>query len=79
MWKRWQSLSGWSWLRGARVAALSAAAGLVALSLAGGLEEDYALRALFHVREAAPPPADVVVVAITGRPRVVRIMQVAKP
>jgi len=41
---------GWSWMRGARVAALSAAAGLVFLSLGGGLEETFGLGTLFRVR-----------------------------
>lgn len=66
MWTWPQTIGGtWSWLRGARVAAISAAAGLLALSpLFGGLEDDYGPRALFRVRGAVAPPAGVVIVAI---------------
>ena len=66
MWTWKPKASGaWSWLRGVRVAAISAAAGLLALSpLFGGLEEDYGLRALFRVRGPVPAPPEVVVVAI---------------
>ncbi len=47
---------GWSWLRGARVAALSAAAGLVALSpLGGGLEEHYGLGTVVSRARAERP------------------------
>jgi len=63
---RWQTFwRSWSWFRGARVAALSAAAGLVALSpLGGGFEEDYGLRPLFRVRGPSAAPSEVIVVAI---------------
>jgi adenylate cyclase len=55
----------WSWLRGARVAAISAAAGLLALSpLFGGLEAEYGPRLLFRVRGPAAAPAEIVIAAI---------------
>ena len=66
MWTRTPNVSGtWSWLRGARVAALCAAAGLVALSpLAGGLEETYGLGTLFRVRGPLYPPPGILIAAI---------------
>jgi adenylate cyclase len=54
----------WSWLRGARVAALSAAAGLLFLSFAGDLEGTYGLGTLFRVRGPMPPPAGIVIAAM---------------
>src|SRR5262245_32588411 len=55
---------GWSWLRGARIAALSAAAGLAFLAIGGDLEEDYGLGSLFQLRGPTPAPADVVIVGM---------------
>ena len=56
---------GWSWVRGAYVGALTAAAGLLFLTpLGGDLEEVYGVGALLQLRGPAPAPADVVVVAI---------------
>src|SRR5262245_59052638 len=66
MWNRLQRGGhGWSWVRGARVAALTAAVGFIFLALLGGeLEEVYGLGALFRVRGPVPAPPDVVIVAI---------------
>src|SRR6266446_10108537 len=66
MWKRLQKLGrGWSWLRGVRVAALTAVAGLVILTVFGGeLEEAYGLGALFQLRGRPTAPPEIVVVAI---------------
>src|SRR5258706_15782947 len=56
---------GWSWVRGAYVGALTAAAGLLFLTpLGGDLEEVYGAGALLQLRGPAPPPPDVVIVAI---------------
>ena len=66
MWTRKRRVSrGWSWVRGAYVGALTAAAGLAFLTpLGGDLEEVYGLGALLQLRGPAAPPPDVVVVAI---------------
>src|SRR5262245_1579141 len=65
MLKRLQTIEReWSWLRGARVAGVSAAAGLAMLSLGGDLEEAYGLGTLFRVRGAMPPPPGIVIAAM---------------
>src|SRR5262245_29210511 len=65
MLKRLQTIEReWSWLRGARVAGVSAAAGLAMLSLGGDLEESYGLGTLFRVRGAVPPPPGIVIAAM---------------
>jgi adenylate cyclase len=54
-----------SWHRGIRVTFLAAAAGLVFLALFGGdVEEGYGLGSLFALRGRAPPPPEIVLVAI---------------
>ena len=56
---------GRSWIRGARVAALSAGVGLLFLTpLVGDLEEVYGVGALLQLRGPTAPPPDVVLVAI---------------
>src|ERR1700674_3071274 len=66
MWKTLhRSRRGWSWLRGVRVVALTAAVGLAFLTpLGGDLEEGDGVGALLQLRGPTAPPPDVVVVAI---------------
>src|SRR5882672_207225 len=66
MWTWWRKdKSAWSWLRGARVAALTTVSGLVVLTLFGGdLEAEFGLGALFQLRGRAPAPSKIVIVAI---------------
>src|SRR5258706_7339370 len=65
MWTSRKDNRGWSWVRGAWVAILTAAAGLLFLTpLGGDLEEVYGVAALLQLRGPAPAPADVIVVAI---------------
>jgi CHASE2 domain-containing sensor protein len=65
MWTSWKGIGhAWSLLRGARVAGLSAAAGLAMLWLGGGLEEAYGLGTLFRVRGAMTPPPGIVIAAM---------------
>src|SRR5262245_60297677 len=59
-----RSTGVWSLHRGARVAALSAAAGALFLSLGGGVEEAYGLGTLFRVRGPMPPPSEIVIAAM---------------
>jgi adenylate cyclase len=66
MWKGLQGIRDWSLLRGARVAGLSASAGVAMLSLGGDLEEAYGLGTLFRVRGALPPPPGIVIAAMDG-------------
>jgi adenylate cyclase len=65
MWNRGHDTGRiWSWMRGVRVAVVTAVAGLAFLSLAGSLEETYGLGTLFRVRGPLMAPSEIAIVAI---------------